>query len=84
MRELHLEVVPSLDTSCVMGTVRFIAWREMPSIIWSETGTYFIGSAKELISCIEDWNCHAPVLLAQKDLSWNLNPPSASYHRGLW
>ena len=36
-RAVHLEIVPSLDTSfCVMGIERFIARRGTPSTMWSE------------------------------------------------
>ena len=42
-RAVHLEIVPSLDTSsCVMGIERFIARRGTPSTIWSDNGTNFV------------------------------------------
>ena len=84
-RAVHLEFVPSMDTSsCVMRIERFIARRGTPSVIWSVIGTNFVGSAKELISCTESWTRHAPVLLAHKGLSWKFNPPSAPHHGGVW
>ena len=74
-----LEIVPSMDTnSCVMGIERFIAPRETPSVIWSDNGKSFVGSAKELISYIENWNRHASVLLAHKSLVWKLTQSSSS------
>ena len=70
-------------SSSVMGIERFIARRGTPSVIWSDNGN-FVGSAKELISRIENWNRHAPVLLAHKGLASKLNPPSAPHHGGVW
>ena len=53
-RAVHLEFVPSLDTSsCVMGIERFIARRGTPSTIWSDNGTNFVGAEKELLACIK-------------------------------
>ena len=43
-------------------------------VIWSYKGTKFVGLAKELISCIENWNYHASVLIAQKVLDLKFNP----------
>ena len=83
-RAVHLEAVPSMDTSsCVMGIERFIARRGTPSVIWSDNGTNFVGSAKELILSIENCNRHAPVLLAQKGLAWKFNPHGAP-HGNVW
>ena len=82
-RAVHLEIVSSVGTSsCVMGIKRFIACRGMPSVIWSDNGTNLVGSAKELILCTENWNRHAPVMIAHKGLAWKFNPTSAP-HLGL-
>ena len=81
---VHLEVVPSMDTSsCLMGKERPITRLRTPSVIWSDNGENFVSTAKELISCIENWNRHAPVLLAHKNLAWKSNPPSAPHHDGV-
>ena len=67
-----------MDTSsCLVGKERLIARRGTPSVIWSDNGTNFVGSAKELIPCIENWSRQAPFLLAHRDLAWKFNPPSA-------
>ena len=70
LRVIHLEVVPSMDTSsCVMGIERFISRRGTPPVIWSDNGTSFVASTKKLISCMESCHRHAPVLPAQKGLN---------------
>ena len=84
-RAVQLEVVSSMDTSsCVMGIERPITWRGTPSVIWSDNGTNFVSSANELVSCIENWNRHAPVLVAHESVAWKSNPLSAPHHGGVW
>ena len=44
-RALHLEIVPSLDTSfCFMDIERFIARRGTPNTIWSDNGRNLVGA----------------------------------------
>ena len=84
-RAIHLEVVPSLDTSsCVAGIERFIARRGTPSIFWSDNGTNFVGAEKELIEAVTAWNERAPSALVRLDVKWKFNPPSAPHHGGPW
>ena len=48
-RAVHVEVVPSMDTSfCVMGVEWFVSRRGTPAMIWSDNGTNFIRAEKEL------------------------------------
>ena len=84
-RAVHLEIVPSLDTSsCVMGIERFVARRGTPSTIWSDNGTNFVGAEKELLACIKSWNGMAPTIFAHKGVTWKFNPPGAPHHGGSW
>ena len=85
-RAVHFEVVPSMDTSsCVMGIERFCARRGTPSVIWSDNGTNFVASEKELMYNINNWN--QQVLNdahLKKRIKWKFNPPSAPHHGGVW
>ena len=82
-RAVHLEIVPSLNTSsCVMGIERFIARRGTPSTICSDTGTNFVGAEKEQLACIKSWNGMAPTNFEHKGVTWKLNPPGAPHHGG--
>ena len=84
-RAIHIEVVPSMDSSsCVMGVERFIARRGTPSKIWSDNGTNFVGAEKELLLCTRAWNDLAPALLVHKGIEWKYNPPSSPHHGGSW
>ena len=68
-RAVHIEVVPSLDTSsCVVGVERFIARRGTPTTIMSDNGTNFIGAQKELLACVESWNKLALAVFVQKGI----------------
>ena len=76
-RAVHFEVVPSMDTSsCVMGIERFIAHRGTPSVLWSDNGTNFIASEKELLQNFSNWNQQVLTdALVKKRISWKFNPP---------
>ena len=82
-RAVHFEVVPSMDTSsCVMGIERFCARRDIPSSIWSDNGTNFVASEKELLLNIKNWNQQVlGETLVKKGIKWKFNPPSAPRRR---
>ena len=85
-RAVHFEVVPSMDTSsCVMGIERFVSRRGVPSVIWSDNGTNFTASDKELLQNIRRWNQQFLTdTLVKKGIKWKFNPPSAPHHGGVW
>ena len=63
-RAVHLETVPSLDTSSsVMGIERFIMRRGTPRTNWSDNGTNFVGAEKELLACIKSGNGMGRIIL---------------------
>ena len=84
-RDVPFEMDPSMDTSsCVMGTERFCARRGITSVIWSDNGTNFVASEKELLLNIKNW--HQQVLgeiLVKKDIKWKFIPPSTPPHGGV-
>ena len=84
-RVVPFQVVPSMDTSsCVMGIERFSARRGTPSVIWSDNGTKFVASEKELMYNINSWN--QQVLndaLLKRRINGKFNPPSAPHHGGV-
>ena len=85
-RAVHFEVVPSMDTSsCVMGIERFVARRGIPSVIWSDNGTNFVATEKELLQNVLKWN-HQSIAesMVKKGVNWKFNPPSAPHHGGVW
>ena len=85
-RAVHVEVVPSMDTSFfITGVERFFSRRGTPAMIWSDNSTNFIGAEKELHECIEKWNMlNIAAELAHKGSEWKFNPPSAPHQVGIW
>ena len=85
-RAVHVEIVPSMDTSsCVMGVERFVSRRGTPAIIWSDKGTNFVGAERELREYIEKSNTsNIAIELAHKGIKWRFNPPSAPHAGGIW
>ena len=85
-RAINFEVVPSMDTSSgVMGIERFAARRTVPLVFWSDNGTKFIASEKELLQIVSAWN--QQILsegLVEKGIHRKFNPPSAPHHEGVW
>ena len=83
---MQLEIAFSLDTeSCLAAITRFIARRGKPSLIISDNGTNFVGSAKELKAAIKSWNQDIiEQRLAQKQIEWRFNPPGAPHFGGVW
>ena len=85
-RAVHIEVVPSLDTSsCVMGLERFTARRGLPQTIWSDNGTNFVGAERELSESFALLNQERVAQAAAcKGVTWKFNPPMAPHHGGVW
>ena len=85
-RAVHVEVVPSMDTSsCVMGVERFVQCRGRPAMIWSHNGTNLIGAEKELRECSEKWSTiNTSAELARKGNKWRFNLKSAPLQGGIW
>ena len=85
-RAVHFEVVPLMDSSsCVMGIERFAARRGTPSVLWSDNGTNFVASDKELLQNVRNWNQQVLTeSLVKKGIQWKFNPPSAPHHGGVW
>jgi hypothetical protein len=85
-RAVHIEVVHSLDTdSCLMAIRRFIARRGRPKTMVSDNGTNFVGAFREFKEYPTDRNSNAiEKCLAQENIAWKFNPPSAPHFGGVW
>ena len=83
---VHVEILHSMDAhTCVMGIERFIARRGMPSVIWSDNGTNFVGAEKDLLACLLNWDAKfIASKLAQNGIKWKFNPPPSPHHGGVW
>ncbi|XP_053691452.1 uncharacterized protein LOC128739970 [Sabethes cyaneus] len=86
IRAVHLEVASSLTTnSCIMAIRNFIARRGTPSSFYSDRGTNFIGSERELKQALQaiDQNRMAQEFVSSST-SWHFNPPAAPHMGGSW
>jgi hypothetical protein len=88
VKAVHLEYVTDLSTEAFLAAYnRFTARRGLPSDVYSDNGTNFVGAARTLREV------HAHLLtanediftaLAKQDTNWHFNPPSAPNFGGLW
>ena len=85
-RAVHIEIVHRLSTdSYIMTLIRFIAHRGCPTDIYSDNGSNFVCTQRELSNWItnldQDLNIRQ---LFIKDIQWHFNPPYASHRGGVW
>jgi len=85
VKAVHLEVVSDLSTDAFLAAFdRFIARRGLPSDIYSDCGTNFMGANKQLRSLILSPEGQAAVGNSRALCTWHFNPPSAPHFGGLW
>lgn len=84
VKAVHLELVSDLSTPAFLAALdRFVARRGLPSDIYSDCGTNFVGASKELRKIMLDTG-HRHQLVSHIPCSWHFNPPSAPHFGGLW
>lgn len=88
-RAIHLELVTNLSTQMfLMAFKRFISRRGLPSQVYTDQGTNFIGAKNEMPNLLKDVNTQQTKEivhnLAQHGVKWNLNPARAPHFGGLW
>ena len=88
-RAIHLEVVSDLSTSSFLACFRrFVSRRGLPSDVYSDCGTNFVGASNELKEMIKFINKQSTQDEIQSNTSadrvtWHFNPPSAPHFGGL-
>lgn len=87
-KAVHLECVSDLTTDAFLAAFdRFISRRGLPSDVYSDNGTNFVGAAayfKEIHKILLADEDHIISTLASKSINWHFNPPSAPNFGGLW
>ena len=89
-KAVHLEVVSDLTTNTFIATLRrFISRRGLPSLIWSDHGTNFIGAnreIKDLYSFLQDKENESTIanFCSSKGIEWSFIPERAPHFGGLW
>lgn len=85
VKAVHLEVVTELSTEAFLAAFdRFVARRGLPSDIFSDCGTNFIGADKQLQLLINSLDGQRAITDARTACQWHFNPPQAPHFGGLW
>ncbi|XP_026819102.1 uncharacterized protein LOC113557746 [Rhopalosiphum maidis] len=80
----HLEVVSDLSTNAFIAALnRFVARRGLPTDIYSNCGTNFLGAAAQLKNLINRRDNQGQ-LSASIQSVWHFNPPGAPHFGGQW
>lgn len=88
-KAMHLELVHDLSTRAFIAALRrFVARRGVPSDIYSDRGTNFIGASHELPELWYDEQTRESQSIqremADQGITWHFNPVRASHFGGLW
>lgn len=83
-KAVHLESVTALSTDAFLLTLdRFVARRGLPSSIYSDCGTNFVGAAKQLRRLINHPD-QRDRISGHLPCEWHFNPPGAPHFGGIW
>ncbi|XP_025407128.1 uncharacterized protein LOC112681080 [Sipha flava] len=83
VRAVHLELVSDLSTEAFMAALnRFVARRGLPSDIFSDCGTNFIGADNQLRTLVNE-PAGRDQLTSGVQCNWHFNPRSAPHFGGL-
>jgi len=76
VKAVHLELVTDLSTEAFMAAFdRFVARRGMPSEIFSDCGTNFVGAARQLRQLINSPASQLTITSVTMSCTWHFNPP---------
>lgn len=87
-RALHLEMVNSLSTEAFIASLkRFCARRGVPTDIYSDSGSNFVGAKRVLNELEKHIRKEAETIQrtsSAEGINWHLGVPSAPHQHGLW
>ena len=84
-RAVHLEVAHALDAdSCLLALRRFFSRRGKPRCLFSDNGTNFVGSFREIRKELQLSEKLLGEKLSGQDIEWHFNPPAAPHMGGVW
>lgn len=84
VKAVHLEVVTDLTTDAFLTALdRFVARRGLPTDIYTDCGTNFVGAAKVIRNLFDDAYKQNRISTSVQ-CNWHFNPPSAPHFGGLW
>ncbi|CAI6355096.1 unnamed protein product [Macrosiphum euphorbiae] len=84
VKAVHLEVVTDLTTDAFLAALdRFVARRGIPTNLYSDCGTNYVGAARQLKSLFRDAKAQDR-LSSHLTCTWHFNPPAAPHFGGIW
>ena len=90
VKAVHVELVSDLTTEAFLATLRqFIARHGVPTLIWSDHGTNFVGAKrefKELYQFLEQGKLQGILsdFCASRNIEWRFLPEHGPHLGGLW
>ncbi|XP_022165266.1 uncharacterized protein LOC111030183 [Myzus persicae] len=84
VKAVHLEIVTDLSTDAFLAALdRFVARRGVPSNIFSDCGTNYVGAARQLRTLFRDAKAQ-DLLSSHLTCTWHFNPLAAPHFGGIW
>ncbi|GBN99369.1 hypothetical protein AVEN_114554-1 [Araneus ventricosus] len=86
-KAVHIEIVGDLTSEAFIAALkRFIGRRGKPTEIYSDCGTNFIATDRELRRIVASLRKDEPVnkFFMEESIRWKFNPPAAPHFGGLW
>ncbi|XP_026822136.1 uncharacterized protein LOC113560455 [Rhopalosiphum maidis] len=81
---VHLEAVTDLSTDAFLAALdRFVARRGIPTNIYSDCGTNYMGAACQLKLLFRNAK-EQDRISSHLDCTWHFNPPATSHFGGIW
>ncbi len=90
VKAVHLELVTDLTSDAFIACLkRFISRRGLPSLIWSDNGTNFVGAARELKNLyqflqMQSTQENVSHCLSDKKIKCKFIPQHAPHFGGIW
>lgn len=83
---VHIELAGDLSTPCFLSVLkRFVARRGVPTDIFSDNGSNFIGASRELNKIFTELRAdELSGYLSKNEISWHFIPPRSPHFGGLW
>lgn len=83
-KAVHLELVSDLTSDAFLAALdRFVARRGIPSDLYSDCGTNYVGAARQLKMLFNSVPVQNQVS-SHLSCNWHFNPPAAPHFGGLW
>lgn len=89
-KAVHIEIASDLSTEGFLFAFRrFISRRAIPSHVYSDNGTNFVGASKQLreLFCLLQSKTFSEKIhsfAVRKNIEWHFNPPESPHFGGIW